>query len=43
MVSKIGFAILTIGVMSADSDETIFPLMLVGVGALMTFIGSRWL
>lgn len=43
MVSKIGFAILTIGIMSADSDKIIFPLMLVAVGALMTFVGSRWL
>ena len=43
MVSKIGFAILTIGIMSADSDRIVFPLMIVAVGALMTFVGSRWL
>ena len=43
MISRIGFVILTIGVMSADSDMILFPLLLVGVGATMTFVGSVYL
>ncbi len=40
MLSKIGVMVLSLGVMSADSEWLIIPLAMVIIGALMMIIGE---